>query len=930
MFRAVTRRPLELALAFLLVAVAAGCAGQAPAGASNARALSAWLEGQQLSVWRTFRRVGARPAHPPNHDGFTLGSPNVFAGIGAKPNDLTSLDVFWGDRRTARPLARPLTISVLLRGRGITRQEAREPVALARFPEQTLARIRHTTICVSESRRDDLKITIVDFAPVSAESNYLCRWFLVENTGRRARSVELLLKAMAPGEQGRFDDRALKLGDKLAIVSEARLSLREEQAQVSVGRVDPGERASAAVLLVATREPRALKEEAEQARGALPDLLALLNETKLDWERWCASAPGGLHTGDERTDDLLDSLLCLIRAHVGPEAVHTGSLQYSHGRAWVRDGYWVERALLELGYRREATLNLDFFHRAWRTSGIGSSYEILTGKSNSYGYQAVELPHYLVLMVRDAERLGGANGAAYWDMVSGCLDQAAVPTSGLQPMNGDETWLLASPVRELDALLDNSWLLIASAEYAAELAAQVGDAKRAARYRAIAWRARAAVERFLPQGQEWFAIGYGGDGSRDLSLCPEVLARAAILGVLPASDPRIASGLTAGWNRLNYERGIRTHARSATICGGTPGYLLWAAADSPGCAFASELARRALKFASATGCVWEFHDLYDPAWGGEKQRLWDSAVVLIGLARALFTIQTVDGRLQFVPRARAQTPPLSPPRARGGGNEEGLAPFNAERLLTDRGPALILHQSSPQHAARIARELARQRNTLFAIAPYPGQPAAGNSAIIISRSRPPSGWRQVADYWVRGWAGPPQLWVQNKGHVFLDTDRVIGDLTSCLAPVRGQPLPFPPASLDLAARLGEAPSGEADVRIVSLFRRAGGRLGLAGGQLRLTAGTTELAAKAWRDQQQSLLRLTVAMAPHLTQAEVSVTLPAGWWLVRARDMSGEWDRVRDPVGEIRLPDGRIRLDCSFRPSDRPLSLTFTLARLRTS
>jgi hypothetical protein len=72
------------------------------------------------------------------------------------------------------------------------------------------------------------------------------------------------------------------------------------------------------------------------------------------------------------------------------------------------------------------------------------------------------------------------------------------------------------------------------------------------------------------------------------------------------------------------------------------------------------------------------------------------------------------------------------------------------------------------------------------------------------------------------------------------------------------------------------------------------------------------------------------MAPHLTQAEVSVTLPAGWWLVRARDMSGEWDRVRDPVGEIRLPDGRIRLDCSFRPSDRPLSLTFTLARLRTS
>jgi hypothetical protein len=565
-------------------------------------------------------------------------------------------------------------------------------------------------------------------------------------------------------------------------------------------------------------------------------------------------------------------------------------------------------------------MNLDFFHNAWHASGIASSYDIATRSATALGYDEVELPHYLVLMVRDAEQMGGADGTAYWDMVLSCLDAAAVPGSGLQPMNGDETWLLAAPVRELDALLDNSWLLIAASEYGAELAARQGDAKRAAYYQGMASHARAGIDRFLSRNaQSWLASGYGADGSRDLSLCPEVLARAAILGVLPATDPRIASGLAAGWNRLSYERGIRTHARSATLSGGTPGYVLDAAVDSPGCAFVPELVRRTLKFASATGCVWEYHDIYDPGWGGEKSRLWDSAIVLMGMVHALFTRQTVDGKLQFVPKPRARAAPVISPPA-----------FDAERLVRDRGRALILNESSPEHAARIARDLIRQRNQRFAIAPYRGEPPASSSAIIVSRSRAPAGWRQIADYWVRDWSGPPQLWVQNKGHVYLDTDRVINDLMSCLAPKREKPLPFPDANFDLVSRFGEAPSGEAEVAAVSLFRHAEGRLKLPGGQVKLTPGSAEITATAEVDRPQRVLKLTVGMGPHQTEVEASVTLPAGWWLVYARDMTGTWDRVRDPVGETRLPDGRIRLDYSFRPSDKPLSLTFSLARLAVS
>jgi len=79
---------------------------------------------------------------------------------------------------------------------------------------------------------------------------------------------------------------------------------------------------------------------------------------------------------------------------------------------------------------------------------------------------------------------------------------------------------------------------------------------------------------------------------------------------------------------------------------------------------------------------------------------------------------------------------------------------------------------------------------------------------------------------------------------------------------------------------------------------------------------------------QRLLKLRVsAPGPRSAPAELLVTLPAGWWLVYARDMSGNWDRIRHPVGQIRLADGRIRLVYSIAAGDAPLNLSFDLTRL---
>ncbi len=905
-----------LPYAFLLIGftLITGC-GRGPSRREQAQALRDWLDKQSFSTYSTFKHKGKIPEYPDSPDGLTLGNDNIFAAIGTEPDDLTSLDLLWGDNRTIRPLAKPLTLSLSVRGRGLPRGRQMGLIPLTQVPDQTLRRIRHTAIAVSESTHLGIRLTCVDFAP-AGKNNFLARWFLVENTGKATRSVRMVLNLTAPGDWRRLDSRSWQLGEHLALVGTTKLSKHHDQLELSLGTVRPGQRVSTALLLVAA-DTKNLQSHTEQARAALPQLPTLLEATKKNWEEWCAETP--LQTGDARVDDLLDSLLCLIRSHIGPNAIHTGSLRYPHNRAWIRDSYWVQLALLTLGRKEEAQRNLDFFHRAWQTSGIASYYEIPSYASTAYGYHGVELPHYLVLMVRDSDQLAGIDGAAYWDMVKGCLDEAAVAPDGLQPMNGDETWLLAAPVRELDDLLDNSWLLIASAEYGDDLAARMGDAERAARYRAMAAQGRAALDRFLPKSKTnaSFAIGYGADGSRDPSLCPEVLARGALLGVVPSTDLRVTLGLKEAWESLAYERGLRSHTRSATITGGTPGYVLGVDAEGPH-SFTPELIKRLLGFVSATGCAWEFHDMYDPAWGGEKRRLWDSAVLLLGLVHALFEVDATDEHPKFVPKHPAVASEVSAPKR----------PFSAERLIAQAGPALILHTNSPNHAARFARELTRQYNQQFAIAKYTGQPPTGASAIIISRKPAPTGWRSLGDYWLREWEGPPQLWVMNAGHVYRDTDRLVNDLLTYLPPKRENPLPFPDANYDLAARFGERPTGEAELTAVSLFHRDAGRFDLSGGEHVIKLGAVTLVAKAAPDTERRLLKLTVsALAPRPTPSELSITLPAGWWLIYARDMTGKWDRVRDPVGQYELPDGRLRLTYSFRPGDDRLDLTFELARL---
>jgi hypothetical protein len=347
--------------------------------------------------------------------------------------------------------------------------------------------------------------------------------------------------------------------------------------------------------------------------------------------------------------------------------------------------------------------------------------------------------------------------------------------------------------------------------------------------------------------------------------------------------------------------------------------VLYAAADSPAAAsqFSRELLGRVLDFASATGAVWEFHDRHDPAWGGEKRRLWDSAVLLMGMAHALFDIQHRD-RIHFLPR-REPAPLIETFADR--------PEFDVEELLRESGPTLIYEQQSPEHAARIARELLRQRNRLFGVAPYTDEPPLDQSAIIVSVGDPPGVWLSTPlGYYVRAWGGPPQLWVRNLGDVYGDTDPVLTDLLSYLPPEREQPLPYPDANYDLASRFGDAPSGLARITALGGGRSAERNLDLAGDRVELSLGDTKLTVEAYAEKPGVLGLSVTAIRP--AAAQFSITLPSGWWIIYGRDMKGRWDRVSDPVREERLPDGRTRLNYSLGASRETFGVAFELTRLK--
>jgi hypothetical protein len=887
-----------------------GCAGKE--SAAGATKLQAWLDRQHYSSWETF--CGPNHQIPRKPDGFTLGSRHIFAGIGCDPKDLSQIEPLFGSRKSIRALPSPLLFAL---------QRGGETTPLSQFDQQRLRRVSHSGIIVGTSKSGGAEVTLVDFAPTAPESNCLVRLVIVKNLGERARFSLIFSGIFA--ELTALDSKTLLINSRLGIASDHDLRTRpaESRSEISLtlGYIGKGQSRSGVIVFVPAKYRPQVLQDLKPAKKLLADPVRALENTRLEWAAWRRriKTPGG----DSRREELIDSLLCLVRSHIGFTAIHTGSLHYAHTRAWVRDNYWVARALLEVGLKKEAKLNLDFFFSAWQKSGLASYYDIAGRRGFAYGDMQVELPHYPVLMVRDAEQKGGIAARPYWPMVKDCLNRGRLDPNGLQPVNGDESWLLAANIDPLDYVLDNSLLFIAAREYGADLARRMGEVKAAEKYAGEAKHARQALEHWLidPRHHRFAAAASGEPDNRQIDEYPLTgsFARPIVLGLYAADDPRLRAGLLACWEDLNYPEGVRAYSRSDIIDGGTPGYLLYAASEA-GLGFAPELEKRVIQgFCSATGCVWELQSGTDPVWGGEKRRLWDSAVLLM----ALLHRSKASPKSSLLPAASASGTSLRLP-----------LPASPEQLV-------ILENHSPAPARELATQLARYYGAPLAVKSWSGGfPETGDCIFIsptppsrlpaTSGKLPPAGdnytWLSLAGLSPRG---QNIIWVKNTGKVFADLRGVEYDLFRSALP-RRQPAPYPKSDLDLAGRIGEKPAGILPVAVVcsqpltiacgaKREKTAQGNFFLDLAAPAAAQNSQKIPGKGDRQnpainnlkisatvEDEKIVALSVgasALPGAATTARVAITFPAGWWLLEASRLQSSWNRLTDPIDEVPRPDG---------------------------
>nr|MDO8087979.1 hypothetical protein [Candidatus Sigynarchaeum springense] len=385
-------------------------------------------------------------------------------------------------------------------------------------------------------------------------------------------------------------------------------------------------------------------------------------------EKASAADPGigKLKASNPRIADLYDSILAMGTCHLGEKGIHAGSVYYSHGRAWTRDNFWIQKAFHHVGCHAAAISNCKFFLDAWIHNGrrFANSYGLNSyGISNPGNDVLVELPWYFVLMVTEAAKWApeAANQLPrdqVVELVRAAVTEAKYFPGYLFPLNSDETWIWACDVLETGFVLDNAMLALAALVSARRWLHGLLDAPLMRSIGELAARIHASIiEHFLIPHRNRLAVARDDDGTLDESAIVVPLSMPFIHDVVDEYpdllDPCINS-LVACWHLCSLPvdgggRIVRSHSATTSLTGNAPGHFIEAIGRVNARRQGDELLEGILNFVNATGSVNELHDIYDPSWGTEHRRLWDSMSVLQGIVQYFIGTRVLPGAVVFTP-----------------------------------------------------------------------------------------------------------------------------------------------------------------------------------------------------------------------------------------------------------------------------------------
>ncbi|MEX2728807.1 MAG: hypothetical protein Q6353_016240 [Candidatus Sigynarchaeum springense] len=659
-------------------------------------------------------------------DGFTIGNSHVFAAIGIPLMEAEQINEFYTNPRNDVPFIKDWDLSRMTALVGPDKATAHLQCIPAVYkiqefhasftldgnlvdtwfkdaPRQVAMRVKNTSIVATRSDAGHVTLETINFIPRLPDEPVIHRIVSVKNNGPAALgdlAIDVTFENRASSWAWKLDtsrrllvvieerdrtsftvkatciDEALGVGacsreEKLSSLSGCGSDFKEIAGdgagflalRLYLGHLPPWAERTVYVSIFPTLPVSPMEPSIDSLDAS--KIQASLERT----EKASASDPGigKLTSSNPRITDLYDSILTMGTCHVGEKGIHAGSVYYSHGRAWTRDNFWIQKAFHHVGCHDAAIKNCKFFLDAWNHNGrrFANSYGLISyGPSNPGNEVLVELPWYFVLMMTEAwkwapelarQQLPSDSVA---ELVHAAITEAKYFPGYLFPLNSDETWIWACDVSETGFVLDNAILALAALVSARRWLRVLLAPSLIQSIDDLATRITASIrEHFLIPHRNRLAAARDDDGTLDESAIVVPMSMLFIHDVLDEYpdllDPCINS-LAACWHSCSIHvdgggKVVRSHSATTSLTGNTTGHFIEAMGRVNARRQGDELLEGILNFVNATGAVNELHDIYDPSWGTEHRRLWDSMSVLQGIVQYFIGTRILPGAIVFTP-----------------------------------------------------------------------------------------------------------------------------------------------------------------------------------------------------------------------------------------------------------------------------------------
>ena len=660
---------------------------------------------------------------PVSPDGYTIGNSKIFVAIGMPPTDIEHIHNFYTNSSLKIPFINEFNCArvSLLMGPNKDYYHLQNIPAVWKVQDfqlcyeieneildipcsdinyQTSRRVSNTSIIHTTLKNRPLQAEIIDFCPKNPDAPCFYRVITLKNkSNQNIRNIAFNIVLEHYGRSWNWifhkDDNILEITEKkdnmnffIKLVGIGELATRvdankERPLRFSFLNKKPdnikGEKAGFINYAIIKPVLGAWEEltfgikfdttgkikEAVFQEDNIESVFKKLDNTEKSWKNGVIRVK--FSSDDSKLEALVDALVSMNMNHISEKGIHSGSVYYSHGRAWTRDNYWNQRGYQVSGYQEPAFSNVRFFLNAMKQNEFrfANSYNLDNYSSSIPNCDPlIELPSYYILMLADLRKYAPEKFVKLPQdeikrVINTFLNEIRFTDDFTIPLNSDETWIWPCDVSETGVVLDNSLLTISALIVLKSWLKEHLSNAQLQKINNLHKHLTSGLKKFIIDCNESrLAVAIDDDGIQDETIITNVLSRPFVLdlnrNMSPEFEEIFLNGVIKCWQNCKHPLILggmiaRSHSATSAMTGNSPGYLLEALGKINARTQGDQILEGIMNFVNCTGTVNELHDIYDPSWGTERRRMWDSQVILAGVMQYILGTVITQEYVEFTP-----------------------------------------------------------------------------------------------------------------------------------------------------------------------------------------------------------------------------------------------------------------------------------------